>query len=1110
MEDYALNHRNSAYVSKHHPKNKRFAIEAEIQGWGGLRARNNWYGIEQLPGQTEPPAYPGIYGQRPTTPEETIVQFWLGLANGVTSFNLAEAFDLGMRWTGSAGAFHSIWRDSYTNLPRYTSEFNFGHHRHGGRWGYWWSPQTCESDSIPVDYYLGYSNTARAIKRAISRINTIYASGSRPFKRFEWLNAYSTHRALNWRKDSVGRIIDSLNRAGAFLDVFCTIPVEPWQRNVDGSYIDKIASDSAQHTFVEVGLFRDSTLGFGALLVNSRLWPDRDSADIAYYNAGLSSKDKRVSTLGDIDVRKVVMRIRPSNLKGVDTIHKSTYYVVRDIWHPDTCWLVHKDSSFAVYIRPGDAKFLYIEKAIAIKASPTAATGVTEFGFNNGRRVAERMKHTRSVVTYVRNDSLFVSYPAIGSTFEGYHERSSGDNIATGYERLIDPGPAYRPAICVSRNDTGLAMVYWEHQGGNSGRVKAAYQRRPGEDCIVTTYTGLVFNDATSDRSGVTPVVTPLDDTTWFVSAWYSGSATDNAGIVGLRFSVDASGRPTFKSDPLTYIQEDPELLTVNRSYFPTVASRPLPDSMYPVRIAWQKAGKIYERALSWSGANPVMTERFHVSKGLPSGCTNKHPSIALSGDALSIRIMGTNFLIPFYNETITWESALIGNPSSGGKLWPITRSAVQIPGTNFKHWGIFTAFIPEQSSSGPHYPIVSSENAITVMNFMQAPDSNKILAGARDRLRILWHNSPLEAIEGAHMLDTWYKSALYEEGRHVSQSQTTDSISNWTDSSMVNRSIVWVARPDYPDRHVRITNGWIPFINRTSTFSPVFDFAIVVDSQAEGACPGLASRINWEDATFSRPPNYERPVTFSVVPPNDYVSSHIWPVQPYSPAEIHTDSFTVMAGDSVTIPRTVDTMNVQMIRDHLSGAGDYVMFRMRLLRYRDSSYVATIDSLVVTPTAVRLPGQTPGVDANYATLKLPQGQPTDTVFVAVDMLRGAANTLIKGVTQYMANDEQIINYKRAARTESTSPRVSGLSLKVQPNPFSNVTLVSVRSETGLPLTVEIFDVQGIRIRTLLDQVSPVSETHLALEGNELSSGVYFVRATCGSEVVTRKLVLEK
>lgn len=360
--------RRTAQVALKHPKNKRFAVEYSTQAWFSLRFKNYLDTVNRLwHVRTDSAAF----SWRPTTPEEVTGQMWMVLANGYTSFNNPEPIGYPSVDGGRPGLWTTALRTDFTQPAKLTHDINFGHF-----FGYWmtrgfeldtviggvpqkvsrtatmWKPDgnplSYLGDSSTIDdelpeWYLGISNNWRATKRVLSRINQIYSpiNSNYPFKRLEWLDAYSTHRALTHAYVVHRGPDDSISRAGSFLKVMQTSPVERWERGPKGEYLDSAVVDSVYRTYVEVGLFRDrlsgtiQPRGYAALVVNTRLWPGRDSVDLAYYNEGLAPKDRLVPTLGDIDVRKVYMKIDPTKMH--DSM-KSTYYVVRDIWHPDTCW----------------------------------------------------------------------------------------------------------------------------------------------------------------------------------------------------------------------------------------------------------------------------------------------------------------------------------------------------------------------------------------------------------------------------------------------------------------------------------------------------------------------------------------------------------------------------------------------------------------------------------------------------------------------------------------------------------------------------------------------------------------------------------------------------
>jgi hypothetical protein len=324
------------------------------------------------------------------------------------------------------------------------------------------------------------------------------------------------------------------------------------------------------------------------LVVNTRMWPSlMDTSDVNYYNAGLPSKDQCHTTLGDIDVRKIYMKIDTLQFGAA---FRSDYYVVRDLWHPDTTWLVKADSNFAIYLKPGDAKFLYFEKAYSILVSKTGATGSQEFAFNNGRRVAERKRGTQTVTTYTQGHKLYVSYAAKGKTFGGYAEHSDQDNIATGNEEALDTVRyCSRPSIIVGSNDSSVAIAYFVKVSSDSGYIRIAYQNGPGATWKFANFTGESFADSSTDLHQVTPVVTQGNNKNYVVLATNRTGHTTPYTVVGFRFK--------YESDNTLHLQSNSTVLYTDATkecLFPTVASRPLDSTFWPIRYAWQRDQHIY------------------------------------------------------------------------------------------------------------------------------------------------------------------------------------------------------------------------------------------------------------------------------------------------------------------------------------------------------------------------------------------------------------------------------------------------------------------------------------------------------------------------------------
>ena len=58
---------------------------------------------------------------------------------------------------------------------------------------------------------------------------------------------------------------------------------------------------------------------------------------------------------------------------------------------------------------------------------------------------------------------------------------------------------------------------------------------------------------------------------------------------------------------------------------------------------------------------------------------------------------------------------------------------------------------------------------------------------------------------------------------------------------------------------------------------------------------------------------------------------------------------------------------------------------------------------------------------------------------------------------------------------------------------------------------MDLFDIRGAKVKTLMNESKPVGTHEFAFDGSSLSSGVYFYRMTVsGGATQTRKLVLMK
>ncbi len=1141
---YSRNVRNSNHTAQDHPKNKRSAIEVNMQAWGDYNSGVRW----------DPVHSKWIYDSvkpfvhiKQAFPEEIVGTTFAFLADGTTAFNNPQIFYLGEIYGGIPGMLHvQKWPVNTTiqdcpsgNLIKWLHNYNYGHIY--SAWcsdvdhHYQYTHDTNDINGTLPNMYLGYSNNFLAQQRVMGRINQIYGSknGNKyPLTRMTWLDAYSNNLAFRTTRDNF-TASDSVSRAKAFLKVTKTQMVKITQRDSRRAFIDSAAIDSAWRTIAEVGLFKDSIspslVNYAALVVNTRLYPSlMDKYDSGYYNAPFQRQNdsNRCSPIyGDIDTRKIYMKIDTTRIPAA---FKSGYYVIRDTWHPDTTWLVKADSEFAVYIKPGEAKFLYIEKGVAITAGVGIGNGSSalEFAFNNGRRVAERLSATRDIITYTRHDSLFVSTPKRGTLVEGNDQHSDGDNITTGIETLLDDGATgkcHRPSICIGRDDKSVMIAYHKEPAV----LQVAFQAHPDSAWKFLADPSVAFHDSTIDNSGVTPVCAPISDSEWVVVAAHQAEGLNPFGIVARRFKLTRILRSgVFPQLDLQIVNNfaNPQYIYTDTgtdiSRFPTVATRPIPDSCFPIRLAWQVAGKIRYIRFSWdtSGAAvaPIKDKDTIISTGLPSDCKNFHPSIATIGLNNFIRPLGTPGPLSL-SDYVTWEAVLTDSPAvtSHGQFWPILRISSQ-PATRVKQtWqSSFTIFKPDTTSDGFRLPNVTASNIasnVTLVTPIPIGTKPKPIPTApyKNFVQIVWENQTSERLELAMVNNgTWIKGGLLERGLTPSQALTTDRIDNF---GTIPRSLVFIGQQPASDSgnghtHVRVTNGWSPFIDTVQVMGTKLRFTVKANSKqctfqhkmVTVLSDGLVGPIGGPSTgLFWQPTD----------PANGYLLPDGWPTgAPQNPAEVSSTNFPLNTNDQITINRSIAFDDTAQFRTHLNSPTDTVTITYRLRRSADSSAIGVIEQQIVTKDTIIAPGY--GLNSAMA-LYLYTGV-TDTGFVSVDITHSEADDLEREV--YVLNDGD--NLPLDAYKKVVPPKIAAtpkqLSVSVVPNPFHSSTQIVIEPVENLPLSVTLYDELGRKVSELFNGIGDHERYEFSLTNSQLSAGIYYLRIQNGTTTATKKVEVLK
>jgi len=78
------------------------------------------------------------------------------------------------------------------------------------------------------------------------------------------------------------------------------------------------------------------------------------------------------------------------------------------------------------------------------------------------------------------------------------------------------------------------------------------------------------------------------------------------------------------------------------------------------------------------------------------------------------------------------------------------------------------------------------------------------------------------------------------------------------------------------------------------------------------------------------------------------------------------------------------------------------------------------------------------------------------------------------------------------------------------PNPFNPVTTISYNLPTASHVTLDIFNILGQKVETLVDESQEAGEYTVTWATHQHASGIYFYRLATGNAVETRKMVLLK
>ncbi len=88
---------------------------------------------------------------------------------------------------------------------------------------------------------------------------------------------------------------------------------------------------------------------------------------------------------------------------------------------------------------------------------------------------------------------------------------------------------------------------------------------------------------------------------------------------------------------------------------------------------------------------------------------------------------------------------------------------------------------------------------------------------------------------------------------------------------------------------------------------------------------------------------------------------------------------------------------------------------------------------------------------------------------------------------------------------------VNGFNLlQDYPNPFNSTTTIKYDLPADGLVTIEVFDLLGKKITTLVNEIKPIGTYELVFNASSLASGVYVYKLQAGNFISSKKMLLLK
>lgn len=112
---------------------------------------------------------------------------------------------------------------------------------------------------------------------------------------------------------------------------------------------------------------------------------------------------------------------------------------------------------------------------------------------------------------------------------------------------------------------------------------------------------------------------------------------------------------------------------------------------------------------------------------------------------------------------------------------------------------------------------------------------------------------------------------------------------------------------------------------------------------------------------------------------------------------------------------------------------------------------------------------------------------------------------------RFMSNPDVLTGLQRATflnatgTGESVASSAKTVLFPSRPNPFDESTMVQYRLPDSGPVKLELFDVRGRLVRTLVNGIQEAGDHQVSLRGDDLATGTYFYRLRWNGQQVSRR-----